>query len=40
MLTAGFEALDWYGAQCGSDRDHTRLVGNSWRRTLVDGGTR
>ena len=32
MLTAGLRALQWYSLQCGSDRDHTRLIGNSWRR--------
>jgi hypothetical protein len=33
MLTAGLEALDWYGAQCGLDSSQVRLVGNSWLRT-------
>ncbi len=33
MLTAGLEGLGWYGTQCGLDRDHVRLIGNSWQRS-------
>jgi len=33
MLTAGLEALDWYGAQCALDSPQVRLVGNAWLRT-------
>jgi glycosyltransferase involved in cell wall biosynthesis len=33
MLTAGLEALDWYGAQCALDSPQVRLVGNAWQRT-------
>jgi hypothetical protein len=44
MLTAGLEALDWYGTQCALDGPAVRLVGNGWHRssetpfaTLLDG---
>ncbi len=33
MLSAGLEALEWYGAQCGLDGSAVRLVGNSWHRS-------
>jgi glycosyltransferase involved in cell wall biosynthesis len=33
MLTAGLEALDWYGTQCALDGPAVRLVGNGWHRS-------